>query len=115
MRYLFGFVLLFAFLGNALAQTPAPDYRNSNLPIEQRVADLLKRMTLEEKVEQLGGRHRPGILDTTGKFNDRNALEAFRALFGVDSKMSPHDAAVLRNAVQRYLVEKTRLGIPAIF
>jgi beta-glucosidase len=72
-------------------------------------------MTLEEKVEQLGGRYRPGILDTTGKFNDRNALEAFRALFRVDSKMSPHDAAVLRNAVQRYLAEKTPLGIPAIF
>ena len=53
MRYLFGFVLLCAFLGNALAQTPAPDYRNPNLPIEQRVADLLKRMTLEEKVWQL--------------------------------------------------------------
>lgn len=115
MRYLFGFVLLFAFLGNAFAQTPAPDYRNPILPIEQRVADLLKRMTLEEKVELLGGRYRPGVLDTTGKFNDRNALEAFRALFSVDSKISPHDAAVLRNAVQRYLAERTRLGIPAIF
>ena len=115
MRYLFGFVLLFAFLGNAFAQTPAPDYRNPILPIEKRVADLLKRMTLEEKVELLGGRYRPGVLDTTGKFNDRNALEAFRALFSVDSKISPHDAAVLRNAVQRYLAERTRLGIPAIF
>jgi len=115
MRYLFGFFLLFAFLANALAQTAAPDYRNPNLPIEQRVADLLKRMTLEEKVEQLGGRHRPGILDTTGKFSDSNALEAFRALFSVESKTSPHDAAVLRNAAQRYLVEKTPLGIPAIF
>ena len=115
MRYLFGSVLLFALLGNALAQTPVPDYRNPNLPIEQRVADLLKRMTLEEKVEQLGGRYRPGILDTTGKFTDANAREIFRKMFSVDSKMSPHDAAVLRNAVQRYLVEKTPLGIPAIF
>ncbi len=117
MRYVLGFVLLFPFLGNALAQTPAPDYRNPNLPIEQRVADLLKRMTLEEKVWQLAPRRgaNSGILDTTGKFNDRNALDAFRALFSFDSKISPHDAAVLRNAMQRYLVEKTRLGIPAIF
>jgi beta-glucosidase len=114
MRYLFGSVLLYALLGNALAQTPAPDYRNPNLPIEQRVADLLKRMTLEEKVDQLGGRYRLGILDTTGKFNDRNAIEVFRGLFSFDSKISPRDAAVLRNAVQRYRVEKTRLGIPAI-
>jgi beta-glucosidase len=115
MRYLLGILFLFAFFGQGFAQTPAPDYRNPNLPIEQRAADLLKRMTLEEKVQQLGGRFRPGILDTTGKFNDRNAGEAFRALFSVDSKVSPHDAAVLRNAVQRYLAEKTPLAIPAIF
>ncbi len=111
-RYL---VLLFMFLGTAVAQTPLPDYRNPKLPIEQRVADLLKRMTLEEKVEQLGGRFRPGILDSTGKFNDQNAREAFRELFNVNSKMSVRDAAILRNAVQRYLVEKTRLGIPGLF
>ncbi|MGB7591042.1 MAG: hypothetical protein WCD04_09380 [Terriglobia bacterium] len=42
-------------------QTPAPDYRNPRLPIEQRVTDLLKRMTLEEKVELLGGRCRPRL------------------------------------------------------
>jgi len=114
MRYLFGFLLLFAFFGKALAQSPPPDYRNPNLPIEQRVADLLKRMTLEEKVEQLGGRYRAGVLDTTGKFNDRSAQEAFRALFRPDSKMSPRDAAILRNAAQRYLVEKTPLGIPTL-
>jgi beta-glucosidase len=115
MRFLLRFVIVSAFLGSAVAQTPATDYRNPNLPIQQRVADLLKRMTLEEKVEQLGGGFRPGILDTTGQFNDSNAREAFRELFSVDSKMSPHDAAVLRNAAQRYLAEKTRLGIPTIF
>ncbi|MGA2609999.1 MAG: glycoside hydrolase family 3 N-terminal domain-containing protein [Terriglobia bacterium] len=117
MRYLFGFVLLFALLGNALAQTPAPDYRNPNLPIEQRVADLLKRMTLEEKVWQLAPRRgaNSGILDTTGKFTGANLREIFRKMFSVDSKISPRDAAILRNAMQRYQVEKTRLGIPAIF
>jgi beta-glucosidase len=36
-------------------------------------------------------------------------------MFSVDSKISPRDAAILRNAMQRYQVEKTRLGIPAIF
>ena len=117
MRYVLGFVLLFPFLGNALAQTPAPDYRNPNLPIEQRVADLLKRMTLEEKVWQLAPRRgaNSGILDTTGKFTDANAREIFRKMFSFDSKISPRDAAILRNAMQRYQVEKTRLGIPAFF
>jgi beta-xylosidase len=112
MRKLICFVILLALAGSAFAQTPAPDYRNPKLPIQQRVEDLLSRMTLEEKVEQLGGRFRPGILDTTGKYNDTNAREAFRQMFSVDSKASPRDMAILRNAVQRYLVEKTRLGIP---
>src|SRR5512140_2491905 len=31
----------------------APDYRNPDLPVERRVADLLRRMTLEEKVAQM--------------------------------------------------------------
>src|SRR5262245_54502367 len=31
----------------------APDYRNPNLPVERRVADLLSRMTVEEKVAQI--------------------------------------------------------------
>ena len=56
-----------------------------------------------------------GILDTTGRFNDANARQAFRDMFSVDSKITPRDAAVLRNAVQRYLREKTPLGIPTIF
>jgi beta-glucosidase len=118
MRYLFCFITLFAILGSAVAQTPVPDYRNPTLPIEQRVADLLKRMTLEEKVGQLALAARRGsfrVLDTTGKFNDTTALQAFRQMFGPDSKISPRDAAILRNAVQRYLREKTPLGIPALF
>ena len=117
MRYRFGFIMLFVFLASALGQAPSPDYRNPNLPIEQRVADLLKHMTLEEKVGQLTTARRGnfGILDTTGKFNDANARQVFRQMFGVDAKTNPRDAAILRNAVQRYLREKTPLGIPALF
>jgi beta-glucosidase len=118
MRHLSCFIALFAILGNAVAQTPVPDYRNPTLPIGQRVADLLKRMTLEEKVGQLAMSARRGsfrVLDTTGKFNDTTALQALRQMFGPDSKISARDAAILRNAVQRYLKEKTPLGIPALF
>src|SRR5258708_4995602 len=35
------------------SQARTPDYKNARLPVEQRVADLLSRMTLEEKVAQL--------------------------------------------------------------
>ena len=35
------------------SQEKTPDYKNAQLPVERRVADLLGRMTLEEKVAQL--------------------------------------------------------------
>jgi hypothetical protein len=91
VRNPYGFIMLFALLGSAPAQTPAPEYRNPALPIEQRVADLLKRMTLEEKVGQLATARRGtfGILDTTGPFNDASARQLFRDMFSVDSKITP--------------------------
>jgi beta-xylosidase len=114
MRTLLRLALLFVFVPRVFAQAPVPDYKNPKLALEQRVQDLLGRMTLEEKVEQLAGGYRPGILDTTGKYNQASAREAFRQMFSVDSKITPRDAAILRNAAQRYLMEKTRLGIPAL-
>ena len=53
-----------------------PAYRNAHLPVEQRVADLLSRMTLQEKIAQLQGtwQNRTQMpesslfVDTTGKF-----------------------------------------------
>ncbi|HTV57117.1 MAG TPA: glycoside hydrolase family 3 N-terminal domain-containing protein, partial [Terriglobia bacterium] len=92
-------------------------YRNSDLSIEERVADLLSRMTLEEKVEQLrGGRTSIyGLVDPTGKFAEADIHGSFRQIYDMHSRMSAHDQAVYRNALQRYAVEKTRLGIPQIF
>jgi len=90
-----------------------PDYRNPKLPIPDRVADLLKRMTIEERVDQLaGGRRR--MMTTTDPEGQR-IFGKFREVFKVESQISPHDAAELRNDAQKYLLEKTRLGIPAIF
>ena len=45
-----------------------PDYRNPKLPIPDRVADLLKRMTLEEKVDQLAGGNPIAGLAGDGQF-----------------------------------------------
>ncbi len=99
------------------ADSATAGYRNPNLRIEQRTADLLSRMTLEEKVEQLrGGRTSIyGVLDTTGQFNENSIKGNFRQIYDMHSHRSPHDQAVYRNALQRYAVEKTRLGIPQIF
>jgi beta-glucosidase len=93
----------------------AQDYKNPRLPVEQRVADLLGRMTLEEKVDQLVPNRGGEVLDTTGQYNSQSARAAFRQMFSPDAKLNPHDAAVLRNAAQRWLLEKSRLGIPTIF
>src|SRR5215471_13467160 len=54
-------LLIAAFLGafyvipktDVHSSPQTPDYRNPKLPVDARVADLLKRMTLEEKVAQL--------------------------------------------------------------
>jgi len=58
---LVGLLLCAAVCSTASAQqSPAdpapsePDYKNAKLPVEQRVNDLVSRMTLEEKVTQLG-------------------------------------------------------------
>ena len=98
------------------AQQAAPDYRNPRLAIEQRVADLLARMTLEEKIGQMfPQRANREVIDTTGKYNTQSARIAFIQMFSNTSQLNVRDGAVLRNAAQRYLAEKTRLGIPDIF
>jgi hypothetical protein len=47
-----GYLILFAPAANThmSSQENRPDYKNSNLPVDRRVADLLSRMTLEEKM-----------------------------------------------------------------
>lgn len=47
------FSIFAAFIPNAFAQTSIPPYKNPKLPIDQRVDDLVSRMTLEEKALQM--------------------------------------------------------------
>jgi len=95
----------------------APKYRNPALAIDDRVADLLSRMTLEEKVGQLtgGGEGRTSVIDPTGTFTDETARTTLQRWWDPDQPFTPKRAAILRNGVQRYLREKTRLGIPHLF
>ncbi len=101
----------------------APPYRDARLPTRERVRDLLSRMTLEEKFWQLY--MIPGDLDDP-------ALDYSRGIFGLQISEAPRgkdtgEAGPRRpapdiarrhaeriNAIQRYFVEKTRLGIPII-
>jgi beta-glucosidase len=95
------------------------DYKNPKLSVEERAADLLARMTLEEKVAQLMGLWNGGVEDFKEEIFDDP--EKMREIFG-NGCNSVHPAAMgikatveLRNRIQKYLIEETRLGIPAIF
>ncbi len=96
--------------------TASLPYRDATLPIEARVADLLGRMTVAEKCAQLVS----GFgLDTP---DGTVTLDMLRQRFphGVGVLSVYHRARDLRqdvrfvNALQRYLREETRLGIPAL-
>src|SRR5208282_4876667 len=95
-----------------------PRYKDAMAPIDQRVDDLLSRMTLDEKVQQL--RCIGKVYDKAGSqgvFDPAKAAKLFADGMG---EIGPIDfqaakEVAFRNAVQEYLVRKTRLGIPAIF
>ena len=112
-----GVILAASGQDKAGAQDKAPRYKDASLPIENRVADLLPRMTLEEKVFQLTGGWdgQVEVVDPTGTFTNEKARKTLAAEWGTELKFTPRDAAILRNGVQRYLKEKSRLGIPAMF
>ncbi len=94
-------------------------YRDARLPIEQRVDDLLGRMTLEEKIVQLGSRWIYEIADEQGLNREwaqerlAHGLGQVTRLAG-GSSLGPVETAHLANAIQKFLVEETRLGIPAL-
>lgn len=95
-------------------------YKDSSLPIEQRVEDLLNQMTLEEKVAQLCG-IMPMAFWGLGGINEARMHEFLRHGIGQISGIGIMGGLQIKqiaegiNQVQRYLVEQTRLGIPAIF
>jgi len=108
------------------SQNSSPDYKNPGLPVERRVADLLSRMTLEEKIAQLTclWERRPQVepqknFDTDrGDFSPEKAAEVMKHGIGqIARQREQKDArqgATFANAVQKWLIENTRLGIPAI-
>jgi beta-glucosidase len=90
-------------------------YQDAKSGVDARVADLLGRMTLDEKVAQLGQRSADGFpLDETA--DDALARDWPQApgcvFFGLKSSLEENAERVRR--VQRFLRTRTRLGIPAL-
>lgn len=97
-----------------------PNYRDASLPVEERLADLLQRMTLEEKIGQLSafGTRDTAAFDESGNFIStmdtaviNRGVGAFYAR-GLFRGKTPEIQARCINGIQRYMIEKTRLGIP---
>jgi len=112
-----GLFLTLSLLGGLIvgccAQDAQPAYRNPRLTSKERAADLVKRMTLEEKVDQLAGGRR-SARNSNGS-EEQQIFRELGQLYRENSEVSSHDAAQLRNKAQHFLTEKTRLGVPAIF
>src|SRR3984957_11028155 len=108
---------------------PPYPYKDSQLSIPERVSDLLRRMTLAEKIAQMSSQWL--ILSPDG--NHRIRTDAFaqgattddlkaKLRLGVGQitrplgthAVDPKEGVRALNALQKFLVEETRLGIPAI-
>jgi beta-glucosidase len=123
LKYTTSLVGFFFFLLTATAQQQPP-YKNPKLPIDQRVQDLLGRMTPEEKFFQLF--MIPGDLDNIEPGQYTHGI--FGLQVSASSKGSGDTQQMLKyntaesglaltkkiNAIQKFFIEKTRLGIPII-
>jgi beta-glucosidase len=108
--FLFSLICLLA--GTACAQKVLP-YKNAALPDEERIADLLSRMTLQEKAAQLDMLDAKDIGKAT--FSEKSMRHYLDSMnIGIIHDFYP-ETAEIANTVQRRAIEKSRLGIPLLF
>lgn len=124
-------VMVVAAAGGLSAQKPL--YKEAGAAVGERVKDLLERMTVEEKVGQLCCPMGWEMYVKTEKGVEVSELYkrrmeempagSFWAVLRADpwtqktleTGLNPETAAMALNALQRYAVERTRLGIPVLF
>lgn len=92
-------------------------YLSPSHSVDQRVQDLLERMTIEEKIRETGF-----IMGSTLLKNNKCSLKLVEQQFGnmgIGGIMDPYQRGVknakIVNTIQKYLINRTRLGIPALF
>lgn len=108
-------------------------YKNPELPVQERVEDLLSVMTTQEKVGQLtqkmlgweGYKILDGKVVLTDAYKEEVAFgDGLGAIYGpsradgwnshVTMGITADESVKVANAMQRYIVENTRLGIPLL-
>ena len=122
-------MLLLACSLTANAQKPV--YKDASQPVELRVADLLSRMTLDEKIGQVrcplgwfiydkDAKGKVSLTEKFYKYTDEQYIGNYWAVLRADpwtqktltNGLNPALSVEMLNMMQRYAVEKTRLGIP---
>ena len=85
-------------------------YKDKKASIENRVQDLVKRMTIDEKILQLNQY-------TFGINNNPNNIgqEVTNLPSGIGSLIYFSSDPILRNKLQKKAIEESRLGIPILF
>ncbi len=136
------FYLLFLILFSSCSSSNVSEmtdfkYKDKTLPINERVKDLLGHMTLEEKMSQMLAVNTEvkdlikinadGSFDISAlKKELQNGIGQITRISetkggqsqtseGTTDPLTPYENAVLSNTLQKYFIEETRLGIPAIF
>jgi beta-glucosidase len=110
----------------------AQTYKDPKAPLEQRIEDLLGRMTPEEKLAQITAvwTQKNTVLKANGEFDPVKAKQLYPNGIGhftrpsdIQGKGGPFDTPFrdekqtvdLINAIQRFSTKQTRLGIPTLF
>jgi len=91
-------------------------YRDPNLPVEDRVTDLIAHMTLTEKCAQLIGPF--GLDEGDGQlpldFLRQHFKDGISYVGTHHRKRKTRQTVMFMNGIQKFLREETRLGIPAL-
>jgi beta-glucosidase len=108
---------LLSYAGNIKSNTYP--YQNAKLPIEERITDLIGRMTADEKIEQLDMYWGKEVANMDGHEAASYSNEKEKQMIGTTGIGSVHDFypinAGIANQLQKYAIVRTRLGIPILF
>lgn len=91
-------------------------YKDASFPVSDRVKDLLSRMTLHDKLMQMSFLDDRAVYLKDNKFNREAFAQASQegCIGGIqDVRLPPNQALEVANEIQDFLVNHTRLGIPA--